>query len=217
MNQADHNEATMRRRPRQGRGQQRVETILDAAEQLYAEIGYEAATTNEIAARASTAIGSLYQFFPNKEAILHALVERYRAGFAALIENPVEQSAADQTLAGQIARLVDAMIAYGGEHPGLIRVVLQPGAAPAIAGAARPLFDELTQRIEAVLEQYVPHLNAERRSLAAEVGITTAMALLSLAIGEKIAGHYDRMFALLGQVRTILVAYFTAVAREENN
>jgi AcrR family transcriptional regulator len=54
----------MRRAPRRVRGQQRGNIILDAAEQLFAEAGYEAATTNEIAARASTSIGSLYQSAP---------------------------------------------------------------------------------------------------------------------------------------------------------
>ncbi len=73
----------MRRLPKQQRGKQRVEKILDAAAEIFMEVGYEAATTHEIAARANTAVGSLYQFFPDKSAIFHALevrhVERVRA------------------------------------------------------------------------------------------------------------------------------------------
>ena len=70
-------EPILRRVPQQPRGQRRIEAILDAAEQLFAEIGYDATTTNAIAARAHTAIGSLYQFFPNKEAITAALYATY--------------------------------------------------------------------------------------------------------------------------------------------
>lgn len=74
----DIGHAPMRRRPQQMRGQRRIEAILDAAERLFATAGYEATSTNQIAAEAHTPIGSLYQFFPNKEAILRALVARYR-------------------------------------------------------------------------------------------------------------------------------------------
>src|SRR6185369_14096948 len=74
-------EKRLRRAPQQARGQRRVSKILDAADQIFAETGYEEATTNAIAIRANTSIGSLYQFFPNKHAILNALANRYRTKF----------------------------------------------------------------------------------------------------------------------------------------
>jgi AcrR family transcriptional regulator len=60
-------------RRRQVRGQQRMELVLDVAAQVFAEVGFEAATTNAIAARAGMSPGSPYQFFPNKDAIAKAL------------------------------------------------------------------------------------------------------------------------------------------------
>ena len=63
----------LRREPRQERGRRRIEGILEAAARVFAEVGYEAATTNAIAREARTSIGSLYQFFPNKGAVLEAL------------------------------------------------------------------------------------------------------------------------------------------------
>ena len=67
----------LRRQPQQKRSQERVEKILDAAAIVFDEVGFEAATTHAIAARADTAVGSLYQFFPDKLAIFHALELRH--------------------------------------------------------------------------------------------------------------------------------------------
>ncbi len=68
---------SLRAKPKQKRGQMRVDAILNAASEVFAEMRYENATILEIAARANTSVGSLYQFFANKEDILKALVERY--------------------------------------------------------------------------------------------------------------------------------------------
>lgn len=68
---------SLRSKPKQKRGQMRVDAILNAASEVFAEMRYENATIAEIASRADTSVGSIYQFFTNKEAILKALVERY--------------------------------------------------------------------------------------------------------------------------------------------
>src|SRR5215510_1406132 len=81
----------IRRTPKQARGQLRVDEILDAAERLLRTSSWEKISTNHIAREAGIPIGSLYQFFANKHAIAHALVERYVASieqaFASLPKN----------------------------------------------------------------------------------------------------------------------------------
>src|ERR1700692_2707308 len=64
--------------PKRERGRTRVAAILDAGGAVFAEKGYDAATMTEIAARSNTAIGSLYRFFPAKEALAEAILARYR-------------------------------------------------------------------------------------------------------------------------------------------
>lgn len=59
--------STMRRQPKQARSQERVHHILDVAEQLFIELGYEQTTTRAIATRAEVPVGSLYQFFQTKK------------------------------------------------------------------------------------------------------------------------------------------------------
>jgi AcrR family transcriptional regulator len=70
-------EARTSRAPQQERGQRRVEQILDAAEQIFVEHGVGGATMQLIADRAGASVGSLYHFFPNKEAVVEALGARY--------------------------------------------------------------------------------------------------------------------------------------------
>jgi AcrR family transcriptional regulator len=197
----------MRRRPRQGRSQQRVAAILDAAEQLYAEQGYEAVSTNEIAARAATSIGSLYQFFPNKEAVLHGAAERYRAGFAALAEELLSVELGARPLPALIDHLLEIVISYGGEHIGMTRVMLQPSPSPLVAAATEPIMGDLRACIAQLLAQHAPQLAAERRDLIAAICVSAMMAVIAHAIAEKLAGRYERMYAIFAELRILLVAY----------
>ncbi|WP_213451535.1 TetR family transcriptional regulator [Rhizomonospora bruguierae] len=66
----------LRRVPVQGRSVARVQRMLDACAELVDEVGYESFTTTMLAERATVAIGSVYQFFPDKRAIVQALTLR---------------------------------------------------------------------------------------------------------------------------------------------
>src|ERR1700735_2478069 len=68
---------TLAKEPKRERGKQRVAALMEAGAELFAEKGYEATTMTEIASRAGAAIGSLYQFFPSKEALAEALFNRF--------------------------------------------------------------------------------------------------------------------------------------------
>jgi AcrR family transcriptional regulator len=63
--------------PRRSPGKKRVAALMEAAASVIAERGFEAATMAEIASRAGALVGSLYHFFPNKEVLADALIQRY--------------------------------------------------------------------------------------------------------------------------------------------
>ncbi|MBL0937374.1 MAG: TetR/AcrR family transcriptional regulator [Gemmatimonadaceae bacterium] len=65
------------RSPRQERGRKRMDEILDAAEQLFMEVGMATSSIQEIAKRAGSSVGSIYHFFPTKDAIIAALRARH--------------------------------------------------------------------------------------------------------------------------------------------
>jgi AcrR family transcriptional regulator len=97
------------RAPQRHRGRLRVAALLQAAAAVFAEKGFDAATMTEIAAVARAPIGSLYQFFPNKEALADALLERYgKLVEAALGE--IEEHAAGLSAAALADALLGPMI-----------------------------------------------------------------------------------------------------------
>lgn len=80
-----------RKQPRQARAELTRQRILAAAAHVFAEYGYAAGTTNRIAERAQISIGSLYQYYPNKDAILVELLTRHLdAGMAATAHQQFE-------------------------------------------------------------------------------------------------------------------------------
>ncbi len=121
-----------RKRPRQERSRQTVEAILGAAAQVFERRGYAAGTTDAIAERAGVSIGSVYQYFPNKDAILVALVERHvEEGFALVSRLLREALAEPVAIDALLRRFVDAMIALHQREPRLHRVLFEEVPLPA--------------------------------------------------------------------------------------
>src|ERR1700722_19749945 len=83
--------STAARTPQRLRGKQRVAELLQEATDVFAEKGFAASTMTEIAARAGAPIGSLYQFFPTKEALADSLID----GYIVLIEADLEALESD--------------------------------------------------------------------------------------------------------------------------
>jgi AcrR family transcriptional regulator len=75
-----------RKSPRQARSQATVTAILDAAARVLVERGYAATNTNLVAERAGVSVGSLYQYFPNKDALIAALHERHAREMNGVVE-----------------------------------------------------------------------------------------------------------------------------------
>ncbi|WP_179221626.1 TetR/AcrR family transcriptional regulator [Inquilinus limosus] len=75
-----------RRRPRQDRSREMVERILEAGRSLLQEVGFKGLTTIAIGERAGLSVGSLYQYFPNKEAVMLELARRWFSAFRAAVE-----------------------------------------------------------------------------------------------------------------------------------
>jgi AcrR family transcriptional regulator len=119
-----------RKRPKQERSEATVEAILQAAAQIFERHGYAAGTTNRIADRAGVSIGSLYQYFPNKDAILVALVHRHLAEGITALQPHLERLNDGACFDDVLPDIVYAMVAMHALAPGLHRVLFEETKLP---------------------------------------------------------------------------------------
>jgi AcrR family transcriptional regulator len=115
----------MRRQPRQARSQERVDRILNVAEQMFVTEGYNATTTNAIAARARVPIGSLYQFFPDKGAIVLALAMRYNEELHQMFSELHASEIASLPLSTYVEQIIDATDRFFRDRPGYYAIFMQ--------------------------------------------------------------------------------------------
>jgi AcrR family transcriptional regulator len=117
--------SNLRREPQLERGERRVVQLLETAAVVLAEFGYEAATMTEIANRAGASIGTVYQYFPNKEALVQALRNQYVAEMAHRWEQ-LEEATVGMTVAQMAHHIVELTACFVNEHPAYYAVVDAP-------------------------------------------------------------------------------------------
>jgi AcrR family transcriptional regulator len=114
-----------RRVPQQDRGERRVAEVLEAAAAVIAEVGYETATMTEMAERAGASIGALYQYFPNKEAIVRALRQQFGDEMEARWA-PLANQGATLTIKQLVDRIFDVMIDFMENRPAYVPLMNAP-------------------------------------------------------------------------------------------
>ncbi|QOV38218.1 TetR family transcriptional regulator [Streptomyces ferrugineus] len=143
-------------RRRQARGERRIAQLLEAAATVFTTTGYTAASTNAIAREAGVSPGTLYQFFPNKEAIaielgdrlMHELREMYGEALAPVDPmTPLEEA---------VGAAVDRFIAFNCEHPVFFSLMHGPDIPGRMAEAHDALHATLLSRIEGLLSSFLP-------------------------------------------------------------
>ena len=178
-------ETSAARAPKRARGKQRVAELLEAAAAVFAEKGYEAATMTEIAARAGAPIGSLYQFFPAKEALADMLVQNLVALLAADLQE-LEARAAEidnQTLVERLFGLLRS-------HPHERAAALPLAEARMDERTRRTTFRHMLRKhIAAILRARAPSLPAETARDTAVVVLQMMKAASSLSDEEGLPGR----------------------------
>ena len=140
----------------QSRSRQRVERILDAAARVFADVGYGAATTDSIAARAEVSIGSLYQFFPNKEALFDGVARRYFERASMLFDDLLSRYGETGTWQDLLESAIDGFAALERADMNLRAVLRNWHVATTFLVAGDALNREFAQRTEVVIREISP-------------------------------------------------------------
>lgn len=113
-----------RKEPKQERSRRTVEAVLEAFAQVLVDEGYDRASTNRIAKVAGVSVGSLYQYFPSKEALVIALCRRHSDEMLSLLEDCVTRLW-DEPLDVAVRTYVQSMLAAHRLDPKLHRAIVQ--------------------------------------------------------------------------------------------
>ena len=199
-----------RRRPSQDRSRDRVERILDATAALLGDTPVDKITTAAIAEEAGVPIGSVYQYFPNKLAVLAELarrvMEQVDTKTASLIAGDFGVLPWDQA----IDRAIDATMQGYAEQPGYLQLLLSIRPTPEF----RLITDESNARVAALLALH-PALQAvipaDRIELVTRAAIHAANSLQDWALSSDDSALANR---ITSEMKTLLKGYLAVYMDE---
>lgn len=192
-------EAPLRRRPSQTRSRERVERILAAATDLIAARGSEAMRMAEVAEAAGISIGSLYQYFPDKAAIIRTLAERYNLQEQACIQAALDTVRDAAGLRRALAGLVDDYYALFLAEPVMRDIWSGTQADPSLRDIDLAETRLLGDMLAAVLVRLSPDADPAALRTSAFLTMHVAGATVRLAIalerseGEAMMAALKRM------------------------
>ena len=175
---------TPRKRPRQERSKATVETILAATARVLVKKGFDGLTTNAVAEAAGVSIGSLYQYFPSKEALVAALIEQHIEEMNAAILHELTR-VAQLPMSQAVRAVIELTIRAHSVEPELHRVLTEQ--VPRVGRLAR------LAEADGICRRMVAGILAARKDELAVVDVETAAFVLCASI-EAIT-HRAALFA----------------------
>ncbi len=171
-----------RRKAKQERARETVEAVLEAAARVLPESGYARATTNRIAEAAGVSVGTLYEYFANKEEVFDALIQRQLEAIVSAIRSADPDPEAP--LGPELARILRLAMGAMPRGPGLLRALEQvPGAVfRRRLDAAREQVVAFARRL---LEVHRGELRVTDLDLAAFVVVSSAEGIAANASDDR--------------------------------
>ncbi|WTL26825.1 TetR family transcriptional regulator [Streptomyces sp. NBC_01498] len=164
----DAADGTGRPRRRQARGERRIAQLLEAAGRVFCASGYTAASTNSIAREAGVSPGTLYQFFPNKEAIAvelgDVLLTRWRTTYG----RAFTPAHLNLPLPEMLEAILDPLITFNCENPAF-SVLMHGSEVPGrVAEEHDTLHSTVLVRVQEILGDYLPGTPPAERARTAD-------------------------------------------------
>jgi len=183
MGKAEISEFLPRRRPSQERSRRRFDEILRAARALLVEVGFESFTADQVALRAGVPIGSLYQFFGNKFAIVCELDRIDTANIRKELESFASEIPS-LDWAQLLEKLLDQLATAWRTDPSRRVVWLAMQATPATRVIAAQHERELASDVTRLLAPLTPGSPIADREMIAEVLVHVSYSMLNFSIRD---------------------------------
>jgi AcrR family transcriptional regulator len=175
--------AKPRKLPQQDRSRITVEAILEATARILTEKGYSKTNTNQIAELAGVSIGSLYQYFPNKESLMAALIQQHENEMVELVESKLNHLF-NTPLEEAIPQLVKAVIAAHAINPKLHQVLNEEIPRSGRLEQTQTMDDRITNMLLKYLERWSDRLKPQKLEMTVFIFSHTVESLCHAAVIE---------------------------------
>lgn len=201
---------TAKPRRRQARGERRIAQLLEAAANVFCNSGYTAASTNAIAREAGVSPGTLYQFFPNKEAIAvelgGRLLEQWRDSHGAALTAANLNLPLDELLDA----VLDPLFAFNHENPAFAVLMHGPDIPGQITQEFNALHAGLLTRIEEIVAGYLPDAPPAELSRTA----ATIFAIFKAGLDLVLTHEGEERQAYIAEVKKVMFGYLNPIVGE---
>jgi AcrR family transcriptional regulator len=198
-----------RKKASQERSRATVDALIEATARVLVREGFERASTNRIAAEAGASIGSLYQYFPTKEALVAAVIERHKNDMMEVLRRALVRVAGmplEQGVRELVALMIDAHRVDPELHRVLVEQIPRIGRLAEVEGFDR----EVRELVRAYLEAHRGELRALDLDLAAFVCVASVETLAHEAVLHNPALLANRKVkAFTDEVTRLVIRYLT--------
>jgi AcrR family transcriptional regulator len=195
---------TPRKAPRQARSHATVEAILTATARVLVQSGYDRASTNRVAEAAGVSVGSLYQYFPTKEALVAAVIDRHMHEMTSLLEARIE-ILKNAPLPLATRALVRLMLAAHAQNPKLHKIFHEQ--VPRIGRMNRfyELERQMTERVREYLSGHETELRVKNLELGVFIVVSVVEALTHMTVVDH-PGRFDEE-ELTDEITNLVLRY----------
>jgi AcrR family transcriptional regulator len=186
-----------------------VDALVEATARILVKEGFDKASTNRIAEVAGVSVGSLYQYFPCKEAIVAAVIERHQQDILRVVRGELAK-AATQPIAQGVRTLVAVAVKSHRIDPKLHRALAEQIPRVGKLERVETFSRENYALFRAYLESHRDELRAVDLELAAFVCVTSIEALTHAAVVHHKIVSGEAMEALIDEATRLVVGYLTA-------
>ncbi|MER5385827.1 TetR family transcriptional regulator [Streptomyces sp. NBC_00647] len=198
-------------RRRQARGERRIAQLLEAAASVFCQSGYTAASTNAIAREAGVSPGTLYQFFPNKEAIAVGLGDQLLEHWARSHGQALTPENIGLPLDRMLDAVLDPLIAFNVENPAFAVLMHGPDTPGPIVEEIGSVHCTLLARVEEMIATRLPDLPPDERTRTANMTLHLFKAGLTLIMSHE-GAERD---AYVAELKTVMHRYLEPILGNE--